>query len=111
VIDHVVRSVTGDDVKSNNGLLEERELSLQAKYTNVYFYIQPDIKFASRRANNFPATRCLFRFVIKKEFRKSRKVKFLLALKICNQVKQIDLDRNDALNSAVANERDLGAFY
>jgi hypothetical protein len=73
-------------------LLEERELSLQAKYPNVYFYIQPDIASAPvAGANNFSSYEMLIsicHLIQKKRIRlRVGQSKVPLALKICNQVK------------------------
>jgi hypothetical protein len=84
---------------------------------NVYIYIQPD--FASspaNGANNFGQLRdAYFDLSIdkKKEFRfrvGQSKVPFGFE-NLQSSQNRIPLDRNDALNSAVSNERDLGVFF
>jgi hypothetical protein len=48
----------------------------------------------------------------KKEYRvRVGQSKVPLVLKTQSSQNRLTLDRNDALNSAVANERDLGAFF
>jgi hypothetical protein len=83
----------------------------------VYFYIQPD--FASSASSNslhFAQLRdCYFDVSIDKnrEFRfriGQSKVPFGFENMQSSQ-NRLPLDRNDALNSAVSNERDLGVFF
>jgi len=84
---------------------------------NVYIYIQPD--FASSPAsgvNHFGQLRdAYFDLSVdkKKEFRfrvGQSKVPFGFE-NLQSSQNRIPLDRNDALNSAVTNERDLGVFF
>lgn len=84
---------------------------------NVYFYIQPDFaSSASSTGLHFAQIRdCYFdvSFDKKKEFRVrfgQSKVPFGFENMQSSQ-NRMPLDRNDALNSAVSNERDLGAFF
>lgn len=112
-------TATGDNVKSNNGFFIRRARIVFSGqiHPNVYFYIQPD--FASSPAtgvNNFVQLRDAYfdlSFDAKKEFRVrvgQSKVPFGFE-NLQSSQNRLTLDRNDALNSAVANERDLGAFF
>jgi hypothetical protein len=112
-------TATGDDVKSNNGLFIRRARIVFAGqiHPNVFFYIQPDIASSPvAGANNFFQLRDAYfdlSFDTKKEFRVrvgQSKVPFGFENMQSSQ-NRLTLDRNDALNSAVANERDLGAFF
>lgn len=107
------------DAKSNNGLFIRRaRLVFSGQiHPNVYIYIQPD--FASSPAsgvNHFVQLRDAYfdlSFDKKKEFRVrlgQSKVPYGFENMQSSQ-NRLTLDRNDALNSAVANERDLGAFF
>jgi len=109
----------GDDVKSNNGFFIRRARIVFSGqiHPNVYFYIQPDIASSpSTGVNNFLQIRDAYfdlSFDAKKEFRVrvgQSKVPFGFENMQSSQ-NRLTLDRNDALNSAVANERDLGAFF
>ncbi len=110
---------TAPDAKSNNGLFIRRaRLVFSGQiHPNVYIYIQPD--FASSPAsgvNHFVQLRDAYfdlSFDKKKEFRVrlgQSKVPYGFENMQSSQ-NRLTLDRNDALNSAVANERDLGAFF
>lgn len=112
-------TAAGDNVKSNNGFFIRRARIVFSGqiHPNVYFYIQPD--FASSPAtgvNNFVQLRDAYfdlSFDAKKEFRVrvgQSKVPFGFE-NLQSSQNRLTLDRNDALNSAVANERDLGAFF
>ncbi|CAM2820514.1 OprO/OprP family phosphate-selective porin [Flavobacterium frigoris] len=112
-------TMTGDDVKSNNGFFIRRARIVFSGqiHPNVYFYIQPD--FASSPGtgvNNFVQLRDAYfdlSFDTKKEFRVrigQSKVPFGFE-NLQSSQNRLTLDRNDALNSAVANERDLGVFF
>lgn len=86
-------------------------------YKNVYFYIQPDFaSSASSTGLNFGQLRDAYfdiGFDSKNEFRVrvgQSKVPYGFENMQSSQ-NRIPLDRNDALNSAVSNERDLGAFF
>ena len=83
----------------------------------VYFYIQPDFaSSASSTSNNFAQIRdAYFDLGVDKEnefrFRIGQsKVPFGFENMQSSQ-NRLPLDRNDALNSAVSNERDIGAFF
>ncbi|UQD55316.1 porin [Flavobacterium sp. K5-23] len=110
---------TAADAKSNNGLFLRRGRIIFSGqvHPNVYFYIQPD--FASSPAtgvNNFLQIRDAYfdlSFDAKKEYRVrigQSKVPFGFE-NLQSSQNRLTLDRNDALNSAVVNERDLGAFF
>jgi hypothetical protein len=110
---------TAADAKSNNGFFVRRARMVFSGqvHPNVYIYIQPD--FASSPAsgvNHFVQLRDLYfdlSFDAKKEFRLrigQSKVPFGFE-NLQSSQNRLTLDRNDALNSAVANERDLGAFF
>lgn len=112
-------TATGDDVKSNNGFFIRRaRLVFSGQImSNVYFYIQPDLASSpTTGVNNFLQLRDAYfdlSFDAKKEFRiriGQSKVPYGFE-NIQSSQNRLTLDRNDALNSAVANERDLGAFF
>ncbi len=86
-------------------------------YKNVYFYLQPDFgSSASTTGLHFGQLRdCYFDIGVDKnnEFRfriGQSKVPFGFENMQSSQ-NRLPLDRNDALNSAVSNERDLGLFF
>lgn len=110
---------TAEDAKSNNGffLRRGRIIFSGQVHPNVYFYIQPD--FASSPAtgtNNFLQIRDAYfdlSFDAKKEYRVrigQSKVPYGFE-NLQSSQNRLTLDRNDALNSAVVNERDLGIFF
>ncbi|MFV8345199.1 porin [Flavobacterium sp. ZB4P13] len=112
---------TAIDAKSNNGLFIRRARVVFSGqiHPNVYFYIQPD--FASSPSssvnnNNFVQLRDAYfdlSFDAKREYRVrigQSKVPFGFE-NLQSSQNRLTLDRNDALNSAVANERDLGVFF
>lgn len=83
----------------------------------VYFYVQPDFaSSASSTANHFGQLRDAYVDLgldSKNEFRLrvgQSKVPFGFENMQSSQ-NRLPLDRNDALNSAVSNERDLGVFF
>lgn len=83
----------------------------------IYFYIQPDFaSSASSSALNFFQLRDAYFDVAldkQKEFRfriGQSKIPFGFE-NLQSSSNRLTLDRNDALNSAVANERDLGIFF
>lgn len=83
----------------------------------VYFYIQPDFASnASSTANNFGQLRDAYVDLgldSKNEFRLrvgQSKIPFGFENMQSSQ-NRLPLDRNDALNSAASNERDLGVFF
>jgi hypothetical protein len=107
------------DAKSNNGFFIRRARIVFSGqvHPNVYFYIQPD--FASSPAtgvNNFAQLRDAYvdvSFDKKKEYRVrigQSKVPYGFE-NLQSSQNRLTLDRNDGLNSAVANERDLGVFF
>ncbi len=84
---------------------------------NVYFYVQPDFaSSASSTGLHFGQIRDMYMdvsFDKKKEYRVrigQSKVPFGFENMQSSQ-NRMPLDRNDALNSAVSNERDLGVFF
>jgi phosphate-selective porin len=83
---------------------------------NVYFYIQPDFGSATGTTQNIFQLRDAYfdiGFDKKNEYRLrigQSKVPFGFENMQSSQ-NRLPLDRNDALNSAVSNERDLGAFF
>jgi hypothetical protein len=110
---------SGDGVKSNNGFFIRRARIIFSGqiHPNVYFYIQPDLASSpATGVNNFVQLRDAYfdlSFDAKKEYRVrigQSKVPFGFE-NLQSSQNRLTLDRNDALNSAVANERDLGAFF
>jgi hypothetical protein len=110
---------TAPNAESNNGFFIRRARIVFSGqvHPNVYVYIQPD--FASSPAsgvNHFVQLRDAYAdisFDKKKEFRVrlgQSKVPFGFE-NLQSSQNRLTLDRNDGLNSAVANERDLGAFF
>ncbi len=86
-------------------------------HDRVYIYIQPDFaSSASSTSNNFLQIRDAYADISldsKKEFRfrvGQSKVPYGFENMQSSQ-NRLTLDRNDALNSAVANERDLGVMF
>ena len=86
-------------------------------YKNVYFYIQPDFaSSASSSGLHFGQLRDAYfdiGFDSKNEFRLrigQSKIPYGFENMQSSQ-NRLPLDRNDALNSAVSNERDMGAFF
>jgi phosphate-selective porin len=83
---------------------------------NVFFYIQPDFGSATGTTQNIFQLRddyVDFSFDKKNEFRLrmgQSKVPYGFENMQSSQ-NRLPLDRNDAMNSAVSNERDLGAFF
>jgi hypothetical protein len=112
-------TASGDGVKSNNGFFIRRARIIFSGqiHPNVYFYIQPDLASSpATGVNNFVQLRDAYfdlSFDAKKEYRVrigQSKVPFGFE-NLQSSQNRLTLDRNDALNSAVANERDLGAFF
>jgi hypothetical protein len=110
---------TASDAESNNGFFIRRaRLVFSGQITpNLYFYFQPD--FASSPTsgvNNFAQLRDAYfdvSFDPKREFRiriGQSKVPYGYE-NLQSSQNRLTLDRNDAMNSAVANERDLGMFF
>lgn len=86
-------------------------------HERVYFYIQPDLASApSATAQHFAQLRDAYLDIgldRKNEYRLrvgQSKIPFGFENMQSSQ-NRLPLDRNDALNSAVSNERDLGAFF
>jgi hypothetical protein len=107
------------DAKSNNGFFIRRARMIFSGqvHPNVYIYIQPDFaSTASPGSNHFAQLRdAYFDLSIdkKKEYRfrvGQSKVPYGFE-NLQSSQNRLALDRNDALNSAVANERDLGVFF
>lgn len=110
---------TAPDAKSNNGLFIRRARIVFSGqvHPNVYVYIQPDFASSpSSGVNHFAQLRDAYAdisFDKKKEFRirlGQSKVPFGFE-NLQSSQNRLTLDRNDGLNSAIANERDLGAFF
>lgn len=110
---------TAEDAKSNNGFFIRRARIVFSGqvHPNVYFYVQPDFASSpSSGVNHFTQIRDAYvdvSFDAKKEYRVrigQSKVPFGFENMQSSQNRLV-LDRNDALNSAVANERDLGIFF
>ena len=110
---------TAADAKSNNGFFIRRARMIFSGqvHPNVYIYIQPDFaSTASPGSNHFAQLRdAYFDLSIdkKKEYRfrvGQSKVPYGFE-NLQSSQNRLTLDRNDALNSAVANERDLGVFF
>jgi hypothetical protein len=110
---------TAVDAKSNNGFFIRRARMIFSGqvHPNVYVYIQPDFaSTASPGSNHFAQLRdAYFDLSIdkKKEYRfrvGQSKVPYGFE-NLQSSQNRLALDRNDALNSAVANERDLGVFF
>ncbi len=119
---------TNPDLKSDQGdksignfggfFIRRNRLILSGQVNeHVYFYIQPDFaSSASTTALHFAQIRDAYFDVSidkKKEFRfrvGQSKVPYGFENMQSSQ-NRLPLDRNDALNSAVSNERDLGLFF
>jgi hypothetical protein len=110
---------TAIDAKSNNGFFIRRARIIFSGqvHPNVYVYIQPDFASSpSSGVNNFAQFRDAYAdisFDKKREFRVrlgQSKVPYGFE-NLQSSQNRLTLDRNDAFNSAVANERDLGAFF
>jgi len=110
---------TAPDAKSNNGFFIRRARIVFSGqvHPNVYVYIQPDFASSpSSGINHFAQLRDAYAdisFDKKREYRirlGQSKVPFGFE-NLQSSQNRLTLDRNDALNSAVANERDLGAFF
>lgn len=110
---------TAPDAESNNGFFIRRARIIFSGqvHPNVYFYIQPDFASSpSSGVNHFAQLRDAYVDVSldkKREYRfriGQSKVPFGFENMQSSQ-NRLTLDRNDAMNSAVANERDLGVFF
>jgi hypothetical protein len=110
---------TAADAESNNGLFIRRARIVFSGqiHPNVYFYIQPDFASSpSSGINNFAQIRDAYfdlSFDKEREYRVrigQSKVPFGFE-NLQSSQNRLTLDRNDGLNSAVANERDLGIYF
>jgi hypothetical protein len=110
---------TEPDAESNNGFFIRRARIVFSGYAlpNVFIYIQPDFASSpSTGVQNFAQLRDAYAdvsFDAKKEYRVrigQSKVPFSFENMQSSQ-NRLTLDRNDALNSGVPNERDLGIFF
>ncbi|MNS11341.1 Phosphate-selective porin O and P [compost metagenome] len=110
---------TAPDAKANNGLFIRRaRLVFSGQvHPNVFFYFQPD--FASSPAsgiNNFVQIRDLYfdlSFDKKREYRVrigQSKIPYGFE-NMQSSSQRLTLDRADAINSSILNERDLGIFF
>lgn len=107
------------NAKSNNGFFIRRSRIIFSGqvHPNVYFYIQPD--FASSPVsgvNHFAQLRDAYADI---SFDKNREFRVRIGQSkvpygfenMQSSQNRLALDRNDAINSAAANERDLGVFF
>jgi hypothetical protein len=110
---------TEPDAKSNNGFFLRRARLVFSGYAlpNVFIYIQPDFASSpSTGVHHFVQLRDAYAdisFDKKKEYRiriGQSKVPYSFENMQSSQ-NRLTLDRNDALNSGVPNERDLGMFF
>ncbi|WP_281634037.1 porin [Flavobacterium luteolum] len=110
---------TAPDAKANNGLFIRRaRLVFSGQvHPNVFFYFQPD--FASSPVsgiNNFVQIRDLYfdlSFDKKREYRVrvgQSKIPYGFE-NMQSSSQRLSLDRADAINSSILNERDLGIFF
>lgn len=85
-------------------------------HKRVYFYIQPDFASSAGNARNYGQIRDMYFDVAlddKTEFRfriGQSKVPFGFE-NLQSSQNRLPLDRNDGINSALANERDIGVFF
>lgn len=110
---------TAPDAKANNGLFIRRaRLVFSGQvHPNVFFYFQPDFASSpSTGIQNFVQIRDLYfdlSFDKKKEYRLrvgQSKIPYGFE-NMQSSSQRLALDRNDAMNSAILNERDLGLFF
>jgi hypothetical protein len=112
-------TATETDAKSNNGFFIRRARIIFSGqvHPNVYFYIQPDFASSpSSGVNNFAQFRDAY---VDVSFDKNREYRVRIGQSkipygfenLQSSQNRLSLDRNDAINSAAANERDLGAFF
>ena len=107
------------NAKSNNGFFIRRSRIIFSGqvHPNVYFYVQPD--FASSPVsgvNHFAQLRDAYADI---SFDKNREFRVRIGQSkvpygfenMQSSQNRLALDRNDAINSAAANERDLGVFF
>jgi hypothetical protein len=107
------------DAKSNNGLFIRRaRLVFSGQvHPNVFFYFQPDFASSpSSGINNFVQIRDIYfdlSFDQKREYRVrvgQSKIPYGFE-NMQSSSQRLALDRNDAINSAILNERDLGIIF
>lgn len=112
-------SLDDPDGKSNNGFFIRRaRLVLSGQvHPNVFIYIQPDFASSpSTGVNHFAQLRDAYAdisFDTKREYRVrigQSKIPFGFENMQSSQ-NRLTLDRNDAINSGIPNERDLGMFF
>lgn len=110
---------TDPDAKANNGLFIRRaRLVFSGQvHPNVFFYFQPDFASSpSTGIQNFVQIRDLYfdlSFDKKKEYRVrvgQSKIPYGFE-NMQSSSQRLTLDRADAINSSIANERDLGIFF
>ncbi|WP_281231698.1 porin [Flavobacterium gelatinilyticum] len=110
---------TAPDAKANNGLFIRRARLIFSGqvHPNVFFYFQPDFASSpSTGVQNFVQIRDLYfdlSFDKKKEYRLrvgQSKIPYGFE-NMQSSGQRLALDRNDAMNSAILNERDLGLFF
>lgn len=110
---------TDPDAKANNGLFIRRaRLVFSGQvHPNVFFYFQPDFASSpSTGIQNFVQIRDLYfdlSFDKKREYRVrvgQSKIPYGFE-NMQSSSQRLALDRNDAMNSAILNERDLGIFF
>lgn len=109
---------TEPDARSNNGFFIRRARVVFSGqvHPNVYFYLQPDFASSPSGGNNFLQLRDVY---VDVSFDKKKEYRIRIGQSIVpygfenmqSSKNRLALDRNDALNSAVPNERDLGAFF
>lgn len=110
---------TAPDAKANNGFFIRRARIIFSGqiHPNVYFYIQPDFAASpSSGVNNFAQLRDAY---FDLSIDKKREYRFRIGQSkvpygfenMQSSSNRLTLDRNDAINSAAANERDLGVFF
>lgn len=110
---------TAPDAQANNGLFIRRaRLVFSGQvHPNVFFYFQPDFASSpSTGIQNFVQIRDLYfdlSFDKKKEYRVrvgQSKIPYGFE-NMQSSSQRLTLDRADAINSSIANERDLGIFF
>ncbi|OMQ12752.1 porin [[Flexibacter] sp. ATCC 35103] len=110
---------TAPDAQANNGLFIRRaRLVFSGQvHPNVFFYFQPDFASSpSTGIQNFVQIRDLYfdlSFDKKREYRVrvgQSKIPYGFE-NMQSSSQRLALDRNDAMNSAILNERDLGIFF
>ena len=107
------------NAKSNNGFFIRRSRIIFSGqvHPNVYFYVQPDFASSSvSGVNHFAQLRDAYADI---SFDKNREFRVRIGQSkvpygfenMQSSQNRLALDRNDAINSAAANERDLGVFF